>query len=108
VDVEGMMCLPDGIFVVDRQLCAEEVVTLLVDALVVGTFDFGGGVDGTPFAIPLDLVSLRFQEVKWRNSQIGVLYCRINSAFLKYAFSRFVFCSSVPFHGWPVGKPCPE
>jgi len=52
VDVEGMMCLPDGIFVVDRQLCAEEVVTLLVDALVVGTFDFGGGVDGTPFAVP--------------------------------------------------------
>ena len=60
------MCLPDGVFVVDGQLCAEKVVALLVDALVVGTFDFGGGVDGTPFAVPLELVNLRF---KWLNRE---------------------------------------
>jgi hypothetical protein len=51
-DVRGGVCLPDGVFIVDGQLCAEEVVAVLVDALVVRTFDVGAGIDGTPFAVP--------------------------------------------------------
>jgi hypothetical protein len=97
----------DLVFLVDRKLLAEQIITLFVDPLV--AFFIGTRIHRTEFAVPdLPCISVDFWAFAIGTILTGTFLSRMKATLRSYWRLSVSICSSVPSYGCPAGNPMLE